>query len=1031
MIDPKHDAMEHRPVIAIAAAWPVREDLLLLLQAIANRFAAACIVFDSPAPGARSSRGPAPALTPEALPLLGAAWAQDGAELQPGAVLLAPASATVALAGGRLAVEPGEGADGLDAFAVRLAEAAGRSAVLVVLAGEGCAGVLGAAAIRARGGLAVTAAEAGTALAGDTALPAADIPDVIAAHLDQPPLGTLGAAPPFRPAAGFAWLASGRVRSRREGGRLRAWLLGCGTGEAAYSLAVALREQLGVSAAPPQIFASDIDDRSLAAARAGRYPVRTAGEIAPERLQRWFVREGLTYTVRPELRELCVFSAHHPLRDPPFSRVDLICCCLPLHHLGDAFQDQLMQRFHFALNPGGLLRFSASGMAARHGRLFAPAADDPLLYLRRDNPPVRPVQPVPDLHSAPALARWRRAGAAAITAEAKRIAASNGPPFVVVDDALHVLHFSGRMGRYLAPSAGEATLNVLQLVHDELRPSLAALLQRVALTGQPAQSPRLTVGSEPASLALTLLAEPMAHRAPDAPRTIVMFCDANGLPADAALNSAQRELEHSREELRSLGEEFQAVSSELAARVADLTRVNSDMRNVFESTQIAIVFLNAELLVQGFTPASAAVIHLVATDVGRPVGDVALRVDYPGLVHDAQHVLRTLATIEREVAGLGTDHHYLVRILPYRRVDNFIAGVVVTFLDVTAAYQAERARRDSEERFRVMADIVPAFLFIADSAGAWQYVNPPFYAFTGLPDGSALGEGWWAAIHAEDAASGRQAWHQALVDRSALELECRLNQAGGGTSWFLLRAVPQAGADGAVTAWFGSCTNIDATRRAGQRQRELLSELQHRVKNILSVVRSVTVRSVESSTTMDDMSAHLSGRISAIARIQSVIARNPGDAVVLSELVDDELAAQGGQAERQADVEGPVVLLADTVAESLGLAFHELTTNAIKYGALSIPAGRLHVRWQLYPLGVADPPQQRLVLEWQESGVPITDLRPARSGFGRHLLESGLSDELDASTSLEFRPGGIRWLIQLTVPGEQWDLAVGHAGSVL
>ena len=836
----------------------------------------------------------------------------------------------------------------------------------------------------------------------------------------------------------LGWLAGSwaleAVGGKPEGAKLRAWVLGCNTGEAVYSLAIALRERLDGAATPLQIFATDIDSLALAAARAGRYPAGIAEQIAVERLERWFVRKGPDYIVKLDLRESCIFSAHDVLRDPPFSRIDLICCRVPLRRLGPALQDQVLQTLHFALNPQGLLWLEREDAAAPPGALFEPVADSPRLYRRRDKPGAPGTKPAAaNWQATPTLARWRQAGAAAMTAEAERIASNHGPPFMVVDDALNVLHFSARIARYLSPSAGTASLNVLQLVHSELRPGLAALLERVVRTRQAAQTPRLLLDT---GAGLTMLAEPMANSAPDKPRTIVMFCDgvdrsdaraANDGSMDAALNSANQQLESSREELRSLGEEFQVVNAELAQRVGDLARANSDMRNVLESTQIAIVFLDNDLLVQSFTPAAANVIHLLAGDIGRPIGDFALRVDYPGLARDSQHVLRTLATLEREVDGLDSTRRYVVRILPYRRIDNFIAGVVLTFLDMTATYEAERARRDSEERFRMMADVVPAFLFIADHAGAWQYVNPPFYAFTGLAEGAALGDGWWAAVHPQDAASGRLAWQNALDQRDPVELECRLCQAGGCESWFLLRAVPRLDADGAVTAWFGSCTDIDARRRAGRRQRELLGELQHRVKNILAVVRSVMIRSVESSKTMDDLSAHLSGRISAIARIQSMIARNAGDAVVLSELIDEELAAHGGQADWQTDVEGPIVLLTDKLAESLGLALHELTTNAIKFGALSASTGRLRVRWQIYPVGLVDPPQQRLVLEWQESGVPITDLQPRRSGFGRHLLESGLAGELGAATSLEFRPGGIRWLIQVVMTEAQPSF--GHAAS--
>ena len=193
----------------------------------------------------------------------------------------------------------------------------------------------------------------------------------------------------------------------------------------------------------------------------------------------------------------------------------------------------------------------------------------------------------------------------------------------------------------------------------------------------------------------------------------------------------------------------------------------------------------------------------------------------------------------------------------------------------------------------------------------------------------------------------------------------------------------------------------------------LLSELQHRVKNILAVVRSVLTQTLESSTSLEDFAAHLEGRIGALARTQSVFARTGRGEVDLEELVRNELAAQGGQGDK-VKVAGPPVLLREKVAEDLGLALHELTTNAVKYGALATPRGRISVRWRLHGAGAQGKgADQRLTLEWQETGVPLTDIEPDRNGFGRELIESGLPYDLGATTAIEFLPGGVRCVIEV------------------
>lgn len=170
------------------------------------------------------------------------------------------------------------------------------------------------------------------------------------------------------------------------------------------------------------------------------------------------------------------------------------------------------------------------------------------------------------------------------------------------------------------------------------------------------------------------------------------------------LQSANEELETSKEELQSVNEELQTVNGELAHRVGELARANSDLKNLLESTQIATVFLDNDLRVRNFTPAATDVFHLLETDVGRPIDHVASRVAYPEMQEDVRRVLKTLAPVQREVTG-SDDRHFVVRVLPYRSIDNFIAGAVVTFMDVSGAVRAETALRASEERLRLALEV--------------------------------------------------------------------------------------------------------------------------------------------------------------------------------------------------------------------------------------------------------------------------------------------------------------------------------------
>ena len=454
-----------------------------------------------------------------------------------------------------------------------------------------------------------------------------------------------------------------------------------------------------------------------------------------------------------------------------------------------------------------------------------------------------------------------------------------------------------------------------------------------------------------------------------------------------------------------------ARSAAPGRRTGDLTRVDANGNHLLASMQIATLFLDGDLRIQSFTPAAADLFHVTEADVGRPATALSFRVAYVGLGEDVRHVLSTLSSIERELDPPTADTRYLVRVLPYpyRNGDSLTIGAVLTFLDISAAARAERALRDSEERFRMMAEVVPAFMFTGCAVLGWDYANPRFYEYTGQSQEIALEDAWRASIHPDDIAEDERRWKHSERTGAAFENELRIRGAGGEYRWFLSRATAQLDAEGRPVRWYGSCADIHERRVAQARQNLLLAELQHRVKNVLAVVRSVLSQTLENSTGLDEFAAHIEGRINALARTQAVLARTGQGKVDLEELVRNELAAQGGQESSRVRITGPSVPLHEKAAEMLGLALHELTTNAVKYGALATTRGRIAVRWRVK----GDRERPWLALEWQEAGVPVTDIEPGHSGFGRELIEHGLPYDLGAKTSIEFQPGGVRCVIEV------------------
>lgn len=497
---------------------------------------------------------------------------------------------------------------------------------------------------------------------------------------------------------------------------LRVWVLGCATGEEAYSIAILLREHMAQMDHPPevQIFATDLDARALGMARAGRYSASIATHIRPDRLARWFIREGDTYCVSKELREMCIFSPHNVVKDAPFSRIDILSCRNLLIYLTSELQDRVMPIFHFALRPGGVLFLGSSENVTRHGKLFAPVDRRNRVFRRLETA----ARVIPDF---PLSSRVKGVGLAGfmpepmmsparlahtVSRQAEAVAERYAPSYVVVDMQGDVLHFSGRTGRYFEPAAGAASLNLMSLVHRDLRLDMRSALQRTVAEGERVEVPGVQMRRDDKTHAVNIIVEPLGSG--DITSLMVLFHEASVIAEGSAaaggrltsdehvqrlenelrvtrdrlqatieelestneelkssneeyqsineeLQSANEELETSKEELQSVNEELQTVNGELTHRVSELDRANSDLKNLLEATQIATVFLDNDLRVRNFTPAATEIFHLLDTDVGRPLDHVVSRVAYPELPDDIRRVLKSLAPADRQVSAHSGD----------------------------------------------------------------------------------------------------------------------------------------------------------------------------------------------------------------------------------------------------------------------------------------------------------------------------------------------------------------------------------------
>lgn len=344
-------------------------------------------------------------------------------------------------------------------------------------------------------------------------------------------------------------------------------------------------------------------------------------------------------------------------------------------------------------------------------------------------------------------------------------------------------------------------------------------------------------------------------------------------------------------------------------------------------------------------------------------------------------------------------------------------GFVKILRDRTEQHRVEQRVRENEERFRVLATNIPQLVFRTWPDGQRTWGSPQWIDFTGLSFDASLGLGWLDAVHADDREATQAAWGVARrTGEYYVEHRVR-RQADGDYRWHQTRArVVGDGEDREASEWVGTMTDIHDLRTLQDRQQVLLAELQHRTRNLLAVTQAIAHQTRRSSQTLDEFTAEFESRLRALSRVQVLLARAEHHNVDLRDLVEAELAAHVDRIEGGSTaIEGPSTALPATSAQAIGLALHELATNAVKYGALGQPDGRLEVMWR----EEAEGSKRNLVLNWTETNVvmPLRDA-PRRKGYGSELIQRALPYQLGAKTTLEFGHDGVRCTIVVPLRNE-------------
>jgi two-component system, chemotaxis family, CheB/CheR fusion protein len=728
------------------------------------------------------------------------------------------------------------------------------------------------------------------------------------------------------------------LAAREAGDPIRVWVAGCASGEEVYSVAILLREAIGAlrTDTTVTIFGTDIDPQAVAFARAARF--RRMDGISPERLQRWFVKDGEDYLPIRAIRDMCVFSEHNLIRDPPFSKIDLISCRNVLIYMDNDFQHRVMQTFHYALRPGGYLFIGPSESVSRESRLFS-AADKKHRILQRHNS-VRAALPAFQPHSratvtvpAPAPREDQ------IDKSARRVMAKHSPAYFVIDRHHDIVRFSGgETGRYLEPSEGNASLNFFANLARSLRPQVRRAVEAAFATGRIVEEENLAI--ENGSQVVDLLVEPIAESGKPTGMVVVGFRegrprtepvhDGEAPPATLRdiealgqelstlqvryqatsdelesqlenmksvteeyqsvteeLQSSNEELETAKEEMQSVNEELQTVNSELHGKNDALMQVNNDLQNLLDSTQIATIFLDDDLCVKNFTPAAMEVFSLRDSDRGRPITDIVSLLSYDKLREDVKIVQRTLSVVEHQLDLKDESAAYIMRIRPYRTLAKVISGIVLTF------------------------------------------------------------------------------------------------------------------------------NNVTEQRQQHQHLQILMKELQHRTNNLFSVIQAMARQTARSSASFADFEKQFGARVQGLAQSNALLIDQDWKGVSLDKLIEAQLAPFVGIDTMRIEASGPQFKLAADAVQTLGLALHELATNASKYGALSAPGGRVVLSWSFDDENIA-PGFFRM--EWREQGGP--PVKPStRKGFGRFVTDQMVTRALNATVETDLALEGLRWRLQMPASG--------------
>ncbi|MDN3550215.1 CheR family methyltransferase [Mucilaginibacter aquaedulcis] len=611
----------------------------------------------------------------------------------------------------------------------------------------------------------------------------------------------------FRDAAAFESLKHSLhdlFRSKNIEEPIRIWIAGCSTGEEAYSVAMLVMETLNEQKRKPvgkiQIYATDLDTSALDHARAALYHENIAAEISPERLKQFFFREDDRYRVKKELRDLIVFAQQNLIKDPPFIKLDLVCCRNMLIYFTPELQKKIIPLFYYALNPDGIMFMGPAETIGGFTDMFRSVDPKWKIFRRLEGKvtvgnildfPFHSVKQ-PSAHLIPDEVIMPKQKRPVTELFNKILIEKFLPPSVLVNERGDILYNNGNTGKYLELPRGETVINnILKLAREELQYTLSSSLQQALQRDEIIIAENVSFKDDKITRVVNIKSTAVRETGMP-PLILVVFEDQGSIKkykkgaiqpdiaesdalkemkkelvftkqrlittveemessieklrmSNEELQSTNEELQSTneeslttKEEMQSLNEELMTVNSQYQAKAEELTRLNNDMKNLLDATEVCTLFLDNELNIVRYTPKVRHLFNLIPSDIGRPISHVVSNFVQPVSVKDIQEVIDNL-TIKTSDMQTTANEWYRMRIMPYRTLDNYIAGVVITLTLITDYKQMQSSLEVLKDYSASVLDGIPEATLRMDKAMVIIGANTPALALFGLPEQEILG----------------------------------------------------------------------------------------------------------------------------------------------------------------------------------------------------------------------------------------------------------------------------------------------------